>query len=95
MGIQRLQGAVNAGHGRTCLIRISELHRENVCEISEIVPSSGLLVGIFEAKSVENGFGAALRSVLGNGHTSSLPRSTVDCRTGRLRSLWRRTRMGV
>jgi hypothetical protein len=35
----------------------------------------GLLRGIFEAKSAENGFGAGSRCVLGDGHTHTLPQS--------------------
>jgi hypothetical protein len=44
----------------------------------------GLLRGIFEAKSAENGFGAVSRAVLGDGHTSTLANQIFIVAHGRL-----------
>ncbi len=58
--------------------------------LSKIVPTyAGPLRGIFEAKSGEDGFEAASRSVLGEGIPRHCPTLRRDCRIWRVGCLWR------
>ena len=58
------------------------MRTKNSILFSKIDPRPHVLLGgISEAKSAENGFGAALRTVMGDEHTHTMPQSDGYCRT--------------